>query len=353
MCPWGRATARPAILDPVRNVPKAALSVAAATTLVGVVLPWRAGTGWAAILGALSGVSVLAMLGLGVVWFAGVLAHTLVLTAGLPGLSIRQALLVNFTGSSVSNVLPLGGAAGTALNYSMCRRWGHPPAAIVLFTVVTHIWGLIAKLALPVLALAALLACGGSSAQLLIPALISLTALTAVLAGLAAVLAHEGAAVALGRGCERAVARAGRLVGRPWQAHLAESMLALRSRTITMTRDDWRRPLVGMLGYLSLQALLLWLCLQAVGSTVGPIQVFAAFAVERLLSVIALTPGGLGVVELAMAALLGAFGETSVTAAAGVLLYRAFTYALSIPVGGLLLAGWVAQCRRTDRPAAR
>ena len=58
------------------------------------------------------------------VWLAGLWVHTLALTAAMPGLSSRRALFLNLTGSSVSNLLPLGGAAGTVVNYSMSRSWG-------------------------------------------------------------------------------------------------------------------------------------------------------------------------------------------------------------------------------------
>ena len=47
-----------------------------------------------------------------VLWVAGLVAHTMTLTAALPGLTHRRALLLSLTGSAVANVLPLGGAAG-------------------------------------------------------------------------------------------------------------------------------------------------------------------------------------------------------------------------------------------------
>lgn len=323
-----------------RNAVRGAMSLAFAAVLLGFVLPRAVGGGWGAITAALSGVSPLTLGGFAVVWFAGLLAHMFVLTAGLPGLTVRRALLMSLTGSSVSNVLPMGGAAGTALNYSMCRRWGHSRSAFVLFTVVTHLWGVVAKLLLPVLALAALMLTGGSSAQLLVPTVIAASALLGLVTLVAVVLSSEGAAAAVGRAGERAIAGAGRFARRPWQVSLEGPARELRAEAVSLTRRNWRRPALGMLGYIALQALLLWLCLHALGSVVGPVQVFAAYAIERLLTIVVLTPGGLGVVEVTMTAMLVAFGASPVTATAGVLLYRAFTYALEIPVGGALLLGW-------------
>lgn len=338
----GRA---PAIGFGRRGALKGFLSFAAAATLLAFVLPRAAGAGWGTIVSTLGGVSVLALAGLGVVWFAGLLAHMVVMTSALPGLTVRRALLLSLTGSSVSNVLPMGGAAGTALNYSMCRRWGHSRAAFVLFSVVTHIWGLVAKLLLPALAMAGLLVAGRPSAHLAVACGVALAALVVLVTGLAGVLARESAAVALGRAGERAVSFAGRRARRPWRVELQAPARALRKQAIAMTRSHWHRPATGMLLYFGLQAVLLSMCLQAVGGPMSPLYVFAAYAVERLLTVVVLTPGGLGFVEVTMTAMLVAFGATPVAAAAGVLLYRAFTFALEIPVGGALLLGWLAAQR--------
>ena len=49
-----------------------------------------------------------------------------VLTTSLPGLTHPQALVLNFAGSAVSNVVPFGGAAGVAATYTITMSWGLP-----------------------------------------------------------------------------------------------------------------------------------------------------------------------------------------------------------------------------------
>jgi uncharacterized membrane protein YbhN (UPF0104 family) len=93
--------------------------------------------------------------------------------------------------------------------------------------------------------------------------------------------------------------------------------------------------------------------LHAVGFAISPVQVLAVFALERLLTVLVVTPGGLGVVEVGMTAVLVAFGGNPAAAAAGVVLFRAFTMALEIPVGGALLLGWLGLRRSAARAALR
>ncbi len=75
-------------------------------------------------------------------------------------------------------------------------------------------------------------------------------------------------------------------------------------------------------------------------------MVALAFCAERLATLAGITPGGLGVVEVGLAgALMLAPGADPAGVAAGALLYRALTFGLEIPVGGLLLALWSWQQR--------
>ena len=56
--------------------------------------------------------------------------YTFTLTGSMPGLSHARAFIVNIAGSSVSNVLPGGGAVGLAATFAICRSWGFSNRAI-------------------------------------------------------------------------------------------------------------------------------------------------------------------------------------------------------------------------------
>jgi uncharacterized membrane protein YbhN (UPF0104 family) len=88
-----------------------------------------------------------------------------------------------------------------------------------------------------------------------------------------------------------------------------------------------------------------------VGAPLAPAVVLAGFAVDRVMTLAVITPGAVGFAETGTAAALIALGGSPVQVAAGVLLYRGFTYALEIPVGGAWLAGWLFQRRRATRQA--
>lgn len=68
----------------------------------------------------------------------------------------------------------------------------------------------------------------------------------------------------------------------------------------------------------------------------------ATFAFVRLLPALPVTPGGIGVVELALTSMLcaGLDGPTAAKATAAVLLFRTITYLLPIPLGAAAYLTW-------------
>src|SRR6476469_10171958 len=134
-------------------VARFAVAGGAAVALVALVLPRASGARWHDIAGALSRPSASQLALLGVLWLAGLCVHTPSLTAALPGLSHRRALLLNLSGSFVSNLLPLGGAAGPVVNWRMARSWGFESPAFARWAVLTNLVDTLLKLVLPGLAL--------------------------------------------------------------------------------------------------------------------------------------------------------------------------------------------------------
>jgi len=72
------------------------------------------------------------------------------------------------------------------------------------------------------------------------------------------------------------------------------------------------------------------------------IAVLASFAFVRLISALPLTPGGVGVVELGYAAVMtiGLDDITSAQVVAAILVFRAVTYLLPIPLGLMSYVVW-------------
>ena len=97
----------------------------------------------------------------------------------------------------------------------------------------------------------------------------------------------------------------------------------------------------------------LLLALRHVGvseAEVSWVEALAAFALVRLLSAFPLTPGGLGVVELGLAAALVLAGGDNAQVVAAVLVFRLLTFLLPIPIGALT---WWLWRRGTWYPSER
>jgi uncharacterized protein (TIRG00374 family) len=159
-------------------------------------------------------------------------------------------------------------------------------------------------------------------------------------------LASPRAAAATGRAVDRAV----RLVRR--NSNTRHSLPQLRTSMLSVFRGGWRPMTLGMVAYLALQLALLWLCFALLGSSISLPVLMTGLAVERLLTLITITPGGAGVVEVGTAAALVALGGDPVAVTAGLVLFRGFTYLLEIPVGGVTLAVWLVNDRRRIMPKA-
>ena len=78
----------------------------------------------------------------------------------LPSIRLREAAVVNLGSNAVANTLPAGGALAMGVSWAMLSSWGISTAEYVLYTLVSGIWNVFARLGLPVLALLALATIG-------------------------------------------------------------------------------------------------------------------------------------------------------------------------------------------------
>lgn len=264
---------------------------------------------------------------LAVIWFSGLAVYSTVLSAALPGLGARRGLLLNLTGSAVANVLPLGGAVATSLNWRMTRRWGHSTDAFIAYCVVTNTLGVITKLLLPLIGVAVLTIVS-------IPVSGTLWTVAGGCAGALTGLATLGAA-----GLRHSSRRtSGRLL--PLLPLLQRLARDSGGRIRVLVARSWSRMLSGSLAYTAAQVLLLYVSLHSVGLRAPVSTVLMAAGIERLGTLVPITPAGTGIAEIGTVAWLLASGQDPAMAVAGVLVYRVFLVAMEVPIGGMLLGGW-------------
>ena len=304
----------------------ATASLALGVLLVVVAFPHVANAGWENLTDQLAVVKPWRMLEIVVTWAAGLYVYTFVLTASMPDLKRHRALALNLGGSGISNVMPLGGAAGIGLNYAMLRSWGYNREHVARFTAVSQTITAVSKILVGLAGLVAFVTVPSLRGVVPFPeeTTMAMIGLITVLVGLV-------------------VYRVGRRVTLPAYRRLRTRVGELARQTMALARSRWLPLTLGSIGYAALQLFLFELCLGAVHAGLSVGLIAAGYAVDRLLVLVPITPGGVGIVEAGVTGVLVALGGDPTLVATGVLLFRAFSYFAEIPIGGVVMFGWFAQ----------
>lgn len=333
-------------------------SMALAGVLLGWLLPFLTGTPWSTILGIITGIGWVTFFELLGLMFVGLYCYTFTLTGSLPGLRHSQAILANLAGSGVSNTLPGGGAVGAALTYAMFRSWRFSHRRISTSIIVTAVWNMLARVILPVIAAVLLLPETQNVPTAMIQGAIVGGAGGAVIAAaLLAIIASRRAARWVGRAVDTVFGPLVRRIRRTQPRHDVEELaLDLRDKIIDLVRGRWFPLTFGLAGFMGIYFVLFRQCLEAVGVHMSWSHAFAAYAVGRLLTTVAVTPGGIGVAEAGSAAVMLAMGVPGEGTAAAVTLFALFSYLLEIPLGALAAVLWLntrAHYARKEHPEER
>ena len=336
------------------------LGLAAAMLIWG--LPYFAKTSWADIWSVIRTIPLSHALAFQALMLIGLWSYTFTFTGSLHGLSHIKALIVNLCGSSVSNLLPGGGAVGLAATYAICRSWGFSRRATSTSVIVTGVWNVLARIALPVVAIGSLWF-GGVT---LPPALTDLAVAgmftgLAVLGALVAIMVSERAAQAIGRALDwalgplrrrrraKAEAKARAEVEgdeqRPVEPgpveppmSIEELVTDLRARIKDVVHTGWIAMTLGMVGFFGAYYVLFVLIMRETGVTLPLNLLFAAFAIGRLLTAV-------GITETATSAVLVGWGAEAAGATAGVVLFSIFTHLMEVPLGALGWLMWTASTK--------
>ena len=300
----------------------------------------------------------------GVTAAASMASYWFMICAVLPSIRLRQAAAVNLSSSAVANTLPAGGALGLGVSWAMLSSWGVSTADYVLYTLVSGIWNVLARLGLPALALLVMLTAAQPDALLIAAAAVGLAVLATVAAGLGLLVRSESFALRAGGILQRGLVIACRLVRRKPPCDIPQALLGFRRRAAALiAARGWR-----ITATTAASQLILWLvllaCLRGVGLSQAQVPwqtSLAAFAFVRLLTALPITPGGLGITELGLIGTLavGAGPGAGAQVTAAVLLYRAVTYLPPIPLGALACLLWrhapalIGPSRREPVPAVQ
>jgi uncharacterized protein (TIRG00374 family) len=233
-------------------------------------------------------------------------------------------------GNALAKVAPGGGAMGATLQYRMLVQSGLPTTSTVSALTAVNLLTFAVVLALPVLAIPALLR--GS---------VNRNLLETAVAGL--VIFFVGSAIgALLLSTDRPLAWIGRLIQRVRNRlrrgaeplrHLPKRLLRERDRILSTLGPRWKRALAATVGRWTFDYLTLLAALAAIGSHPRAGLVLLAFCGAQVLAQIPITPGGLGFVEAGLTAMLALAGVNAGDAVLATFAYRLFSYWMPLPLG--------------------
>ena len=172
----------------------------------------------------------------------------------------------------------------------------------------------------------------------------------------AAVASSVKLAQRLGRWAQACVNPIRRLFGKPRLTTWPDQMVAMRADLVEELRLDGLRLLSCVIGGYLLNGVLLVICLWACGASRDELPLslgLMLYAVGRIATIVQITPGGVGITEIAYTAVyVAVLGDAAQPAVvAGVLIYRAWTYLLPIITGAFAYVIWRVMRRRERRAA--
>jgi uncharacterized protein (TIRG00374 family) len=339
-----------------RRVIQAVLSIVVVVAIFAFALPRVAD--FSSVWDSISEMTWIELGGLALVAGWNIVTYWFVMVASLPGLNYWQAMKVNLTSTAISNTMPGGGALGIGVTTAMFLGYGFTKTEISLSVLVTGIWNNFVKLGMPIIALGLLAIRGDANNALVTAALIGFLVLVGAIFLFALVLKSERLARRVGEGLGKALNVIRKLFRRAPVEQFADSVVRFRRDTINLLSHRWLSlSIASIVSHFSLYLVLL-MALRNVGVSNDDVswqQVMAAFSFIRLVSALPITPGGLGVVELGLTAALVAAGGNEPDVVAAVLVFRALTYLVPIPLGALSYLFWRkgAKRRALARAAAK
>ena len=273
------------------------------------------------------------------VWFAAAfvlqVAH-FACTISLQRIALRtkawySVATSQLAGNAISLIVPGGAAFGAATQFRMLAAAGNDPATAVGGLTAFSLLGIGGLLALPLFVLPAILAGTPIASGLEHAALLGLAAFV--------LFAGFGALVLV---ADRPMCWAGQVVQAvrnrvkrrsPPMTGLPDRLVFERNRIREVLGERWKAAMLLSSGRLAFDFGTLLACIRATGAKPNPSLVLLAYAVAGLLALMPITPGGLGIVEAGLSALLILAGVPGGDAVVATLAYRILSYWLPMFAG--------------------
>lgn len=272
----------------------------------------------------------------------------LVLT--LPGLRFKEAFVTNTASAALSNTVPEGGAVATGLNFAMLRSWGFTLDRITSSFLTTGIWTNLCRYSILAAGLVALAATESVASYVPFVALALAVVMALAIALLVLALHRESFARHIGSLIGWVLKPVMRLLRKPAIDNMDERVDSFRELVADTVGSRWRGLTAAMVLSQITAFAILGIALRMQGideSTIGWSRIIVAWGGMSLASLIVPTPGGLGVAEATLFAILSPNVPEDLypNLVSAILLFRGATWFLPIPIGSVSYLFW----RKTTR----
>lgn len=274
-------------------------------------------------------------------WF--LVAYVFVFLSTLPGLRFREGFVVQTTATAINNSLPAGGAIALPVTYSQFLSWGFTPEAVTAALLTAGVWDQLARLALPVLGVAAIAITGDALWWMWLVSLGGIVIVGGAIWLVSLVLRSETAAARFGEWLGGIVNWGLGKVHRD-PIDMVTATLKFRDSVRHVAQNRWKWVTAATIANHASMAALFAVSLRAVGVSSDDVSLpwlLLGFSLGRLLVMIPVSPGGLGLVDLGFIGLISlgwGAGADHDLISAGVLLYRALSFLPPILIG---LGSWL------------
>ena len=240
-------------------------------------------------------------------------------------------ITAQLAGNAITNVLPAGSAAGAAVQFRMLATSGIATDTAVGGLLAFSLLGVGGLLALPIFALPAILFGAPVRSGLAEAAFVGIGGFVLFTAFGVVVMTSDRLLAWFGRGLQRL---RNRIVRRRPPVHDLDRRL-LRERDVirSVLGQKLRDAVLLSAGRLGFDYLCLLAALRATGAHPRPSLVLLAFAVAGVIGLVPITPGGLGIIEASLSALLVLAGVNVGDALLATLTYRVASYWLPLLAG--------------------
>lgn len=282
-----------------------------------------------------------------------ILAYPYTVLVSVPGLKYWHGFIERQVGFLISCAIPGGGVFAIGAQYRILFRYGVAPARAASAVSADAVWVYLLTLSMPAIGLGLMTLEGENTGPYGWIAIAGLIAVTVSIILITIVLRSEAGAIKVGELANKMVRPIARRFKKP-EPDFVPSLKTFRLQLHDLVKTRWKHITIANLIAQLTPFVVLVVALAGLGAfpeNLTIIEIFAAYSVALLLVSIPISPGGLGTVDLALVALLTAFGASGPDAVAADLLWRLVWFLPQI-LSGLISGGiYLIGARKLNKDA--